>query len=136
MPDLENIRKPILGHSMTSYSQNPYSDITESTLTCQAAISNIFFNTDNHEMEESMKNYPTPIHHHHPFKELIRTLGSSRPEIKDLVEFVRFSRKSYVNAKKLKVRIENKDGLLSPNNIKEFIDILLDSLHQLEVYYN
>ena len=136
MPDLENIRKPILGHSMTSYSQNPYSDITESTLTCQAAISNIFFNTDNHEMEESMKNYPTHIHHHHPFKELIRTLGSSRPEIKDLVEFVRFSRKSYVNAKKLKVRIENKDGLLSPNNIKEFIDILLDSLHQLEVYYN
>ena len=28
MPDVENIRKPILWHPMTSYSQNPYSNIT------------------------------------------------------------------------------------------------------------
>ena len=127
---MENIRKVQLGHSLSEYSQDPYSDITESTLICQSAISNIFFNTDSHEVEESMKIYPTPIHHNHPFKVLFRKLGDARPEIKPLVDFVRFCKKAYMATKKLKVLIENKDGLFSKDNINKTSEQILNILNE------
>ena len=75
-------------------------------------IGDIFFDTDGHMQEKIMRSHPTPIHTDHLFNTLLRTLGPSRPEIKLLGEFIRYCRKVYQSAKKLRLRIKNTSGAL------------------------
>ena len=73
VPDIDDVRKIKIGHSQ--FGKGQMSDVTEPTLVNRNQVCNLFFSTNDYAQEESMRDYATPIHEDHSFKQLLRTLG-------------------------------------------------------------
>ena len=89
------------------------------------------FDLDSDNREKSLRHFVAPVHCKHPFAVMIEQLGSQRPEVVPLAEFVSLTRRAYSHAKILKIRITNKDGLFtlddlakSTKNLQNFMNLL------------
>ena len=106
--------------------------VTEPTL----VNCNLLISTDDYTQGEFIRKHATPIHEHHNFKQLLRILGPTCPEIKILATFVKYCRKVYQNAKFLKAYIENISGEFTMKDIKEYHTKATDNLYELGVLFD
>ena len=119
-----SVKKVPFGHgSEGSYTNPPFSETSDvETFAYSANIVNLFFDLQNPSREESMRHFQTPVHCKHVFNVMVRQFGPQRPEMKDLAEFCDLSRKVYLRAKLLKIRMENKDGLFSAKHVQKCLN--------------
>ena len=102
----------------------------------QASTAHLFFNKSSTEMEEFMRDFVSPVHCKHAFNVMIKQLGPRRPEVTLLAEFVRLTRRSYSHAKLLKLRMINKDGLFTRDDLKRSVNDLQNFMFLLDQSYN
>ena len=93
---------------------------------------NLFYSTDNRTQEELMRGYDTPIHEQHPFIQLLRSLGPTRPELKVLATFIKFCRKVYQNGKFLKAYV---DGKFTLRHIETYHAKATNNLYELRLLF-
>ena len=84
-----------------------------------ANIANLLFDLDPSTQEKFMRDFVSPVHYKHAFSIIIKQLGHQRPEVALLAEFVELTRRTYSYAKLLKLRVINKDGLFTVDNLKK-----------------
>ena len=94
----------------------------------QASPAYLFFNKSPAEM----KKFISPIHCKHVFNVMLEQFGPQRPELKDLAEFCHLTRKVYLRAKLLKVRMENKDGLFSAKDVQKCLNEVQQYMFELK----
>ena len=111
----DSVRKVPYGHgSDGSYTNPPFSENSDSETVAYAAnIVNLFFDLENPSREESMRHFSSPVHCKHLFNVMVQQYGPQRPEIKGLAEFCSLTKRTYLQAKLLKIRMENRDNLFS-----------------------
>ena len=102
----------------------------------QASTAHLFFNKSSTEMEEFMRDFVSPVHCKHAFNVMIKQLGPRRPEVTLLAEFVRLTRRSYSHAKLLKLRMINKDGLFTRDDLERSVNDLQNFMFLLDQSYN
>ena len=67
----------------------------------QASTAYLFFNKSPTEMEKFL----SPVHCKHVFNVMLKQVGPQRPEMKILGEFCCLTRRTYLHAKLVKIRI-------------------------------
>ena len=94
----------------------------------QASTAYLFFNKSPTEMEKFL----SPVHCKHVFNVMLEQVGPQRPEMKDLAEFCCLTRRTYLQAKLLKIRMENKDGLFSVKDIQKCLNNVQQYMFELK----
>ena len=82
-----------------------------------------------------MRHHVAPVHCRHIFSVVVGQLGRDRPEVAPLAEFIKITRKAYSYAKLLKLRVVNKDGLFTVDNLKKSVKNLQNVMFLLDQSY-
>ena len=83
-------------------------------------------------MEKFMRNFVSPVHCKHVFNVMLKQVGPQRPEMKILGEFCCLTRRTYLHAKLVKIRIENKDELFSIKDLEKSVNNLQGYMYELK----
>ena len=80
---------------------------------------------------ESMRFHASPVHEQHAFVQLTRMLGP-RPELKLLANFIKFTRKVFLNGKFLRVYVENLDNKFTLKHVETYHLKATNNLYELK----
>ena len=133
LPHVTNIHKVKIGHS--GFGTGAMSDVSEPTLIDRSEICNLYYQIGNHDEEESMRHHASPVHEQHAFVQLVRMLGPTRPELKPLADFIKFTRKVFQNGKFLRGFVENRDNRYTLKQVEEYHNKATNNLYQLRLLF-
>ena len=85
--------------------------------------------------EEIMRFHLSPVHEQHAFVQLVHMLGPTRPELKPLSDFIKFTRKVFQNGKFLRRLVENRDNKFTLKQVEEYHDKATNNLNQLRLLF-